>query len=333
MPWRRKDGRWIAQVREGRQRIQKVFPGKSEAIAWEADRKRETADRWQTRSAYSLGGLANEYLEYSKIKHSEKTWKEKRDLFRRFFAEVGPDTSARLASVDDTRKYLQNQAVHRSGYAANKDRKNLLAWGSWINRYKAINTQLFGQTERFPEVRQGRYVPPEEDFWKVYEACQNAQDKVMLLTYLHTAARKSELFRLRWEDVDFGERKIRLYTRKRKDGSMESDWLPLTDALFSALVAHRDFVGGEWVFPNADGMAYKSRQHVMRKLCARAGVRRFDWHAIRHLTASILAQNDVPMIQIKDILRHRALSTTERYLKRLGDLKEALEVLGRKEKG
>ena len=332
MPWRRRDGRWVAQVRNAGRRIQKVFPGKAEAIAWEADQKRIPAESWQTRTAYSLGGLANEYLEYSKIKHSEKTWKEKRDLFRRFFGKFDENESIQRLEVDRVRVYLQTQAKERSGFAANKERKNLLAWGSYINKYKTIQTGVFIKTEKFPERRMGRYVPPEEDFWKVYEAAQG-QDKNMLLAYLHTAARRSELFRLRWEDVDFGERKIRLYTRKRKDGSMEADWLPLTDDLHAALSVHRDFVGGEWVFPSPNGRPYLYRIHFMARLCRRSQVKPFGFHAIRHLSASILAQNDVPMIQIKEILRHRALSTTERYLKRLGGLKEALEVLGRKERG
>jgi hypothetical protein len=62
-------------------------------------------------------------------------------------------------------------------------------------------------TERYPEERQNRYIPPESDFRKVYEVMEEGQDKVMLLSYLHLAARRSELYRLRWEDVDFAGQK------------------------------------------------------------------------------------------------------------------------------
>jgi integrase len=65
----------------------------------------------------------------------------------------------------------------------------------------------------------------------------------------------------------------------------------------------------------------------MKKLCGKAKVRHFGFHAIRHLSASVLAQGDVPMVVISQILRHRSLAVTERYLKRMGDLKEALELL------
>jgi integrase len=72
----------------------------------------------------------------------------------------------------------------------------------------------------------------------------------MLLAYLHLAARRNELFQLRWEDVDFGEAKVRLHTRKRQDGSLEYDWLPLTDELYNARLLQKQVCCSEWVFPN-----------------------------------------------------------------------------------
>lgn len=56
--------------------------------------------------------------------------------------------------------------------------------------------------DRFPEKHQPRYAPPEEDFWAVYEAA-SGQDRVMLLLpRLFLAARRGEVFRLKWADID-----------------------------------------------------------------------------------------------------------------------------------
>jgi integrase len=168
----------------------------------------------------------------------------------------------------------------------------------------------------------------EKDFWKVYEAAWTEQDAIVILGYLHFAARNSELFRLKWEDVDFSGVKIRLYTRKKKDGSWESSWLPLTDELYNALLAHRGkCVSGTWVFPDPEtGEPYIHRLHWMRHLCRRAKVKRFSLHAIRHLAASILAREGIPMIDIQTILRHKILSTTERAFRRVELVRPALKV-------
>lgn len=323
MPWR-KGQKWVAQVRQGRRRIQKVFPSKTEAWEWEAGQRQIPAEEWGTRTASSLGAIANDYLDYSKTRHSEKVYQEKRGVLRRLFAQVDSNLPVDRLSADTVRLFLQSQATQRSGHASNKDRKNLLALMAWIARFKGIINNCVSVCERFPEVRQPRYVPPEEDFWRIHDAA-DGQDKTMLLAYLHLAARRSELFRLVWDDVDFGAQTVRLRTRKRKDGSWEYDHLPMTKDLFDALLSHRLFSSAESVFPVRGGGAYKYRIHFMRRLCRKAGVRPFGFHAIRHLSATLLAQADVPMIQISQILRHKNLRTTERYLQRLGDLQLALE--------
>ena len=75
------------------------------------------------------------------------------------------------------------------------------------------------------------------------------------------------------------------------------------------------------------GRPFVVRQHFMKKICQRAGVKPFGFHAIRHLTASILARANVPMVDIQSILRHKKLATTERYIGRLGSLRPSLKVL------
>lgn len=113
---------------------------------------------------------------------------------------------------------LRAQFGTRSGNALNKDRKNLVAAWNWGVKYLGLPMPNPCLVERFPEERHLRYIPSEEDFWKVYaQAC--GQDRIMLLCYLHLGARRSEIFRLAWEDANFDNSRVRLYTR-------EYDWLP-----------------------------------------------------------------------------------------------------------
>ena len=65
----------------------------------------------------------------------------------------------------------------------------------------------------------------------------------------------------------------------------------------------------------------------MGRLCDKAKVKRFGFHAIRHLSASILYHLSYEVAVMQAILRHKSPRTTEKYLKRLGleKVREALE--------
>ena len=107
----------------------------------------------------------------------------------------------------------------------------------------------------------------------------------------------------------------------------------MTDELFNVLLSHRQVTDIEWVFVNLNtGRPFVERKRWMGELCKKAGVKSFGLHAIRHLTASILAKDGVAAIKIQGVLRHKKLSTTEHYLHQLGDLKTALQVLSKKKK-
>ena len=178
---------------------------------------------------------ANDYLTYARARFTAKTYNEKRFIFKRFFKIINPKLLVSELTVRQALAFLQKQAEDRSGYAANKERKNLLAAWSWGIKYMALPSPNPFLVDKFPEKRQPRYIPPERDFWKVYDAAES-QDKIMLLAYLQLAARRSEIFRLQWEDVDFGESQVRITTRKRQGGHMEEDWLPMLDELYAALL-------------------------------------------------------------------------------------------------
>lgn len=329
MPYKRKEKSrkpWLAQVKINNKYVRKSFATKREAVAWEVEQKKSVILLTPTTS---LGEWAISYLDFSQDKFVSKTYQEKRAAFKFFFQSVDKELPVDQLTAGIVLKHLQIQNRKRSGYAANKDRKNLVAAWNWGIKYLGLPRENPCLVERFPEIKHTRYVPSEKDFWKVYEAAWTEQDAIMLLAYLHLAARKSELFRLKWEDVDLAEEKIRLYARKTKDGSWESSWLPMTEDLYNGLLLHKGSrISDIWVFPDPEtGQPYIHRLHWMKHLCRRAKVKHFGLHAIRHLTASILAKEGIPMIDIQTILRHKNLSTTERYIRRIESVRPVLNVL------
>jgi integrase len=311
---------WMGQVLVNGKLKRKGHKTKKAAQEWEVGERKKLLLLTDT---VSLGEWAIRYLDYSKKQYIHKTYQEKTAAFKRLFqrSDVEPGLPVCRLTPAIALDYIQVQEAARSGNAANRDRKNLKA--AWVWGVKFLNLPIespFDRVERRATTKKPRYVPPVEDFWKVYDAADCSQDRNMLLAYLHTAARRCEIFRLEWQrDIDFFSKKLQLWSRKNRQGEWEAAWLPMTEELEQALKEqHRATGGGKYVFVNRQsGLPYEYRNKAMKRLCGLAGVKRFGFHAIRHLTASVLAGLDIPIIEIQEILRHKQLSTTDGYIRSL----------------
>jgi integrase len=237
-------------------------------------------------------------------------------MFESIPANLAPEN----VSMKSALNMLTKIASSTSNASANKDRKNLSAFWEFGKKYHDFpKTNPFRQVDRFPEKPGHHYVPPSEDFWKVYEAVDN-DDKTMLLTFLHTAARRSEILQLKWDDVDLKQSRIRLSTCKTRDGSRKQVWLTMSSALHEALAEHK-LKGGknEYVFSSKrTNENYVDRKHFLVRICKKIGIKPFGYYGIRGLSATVLAQAGIPLPEIQRILRHANMTTTELYIQALG---------------
>ncbi|UJX41096.1 site-specific integrase [Desulfovibrio sp. JY] len=346
--------RWCGAVMVNGQRSSHWLPDASKdseraAAAWEAAEKvrlKNLQAGVQTIPlvSWTVLRLATEAGLHSKVRDSARTYAEKYRVLKRFVLSIGPDTLLEAVDVDAAETFLNKQAETRGGNAANKDRKNLTwAWNWAKKRFRRQGfpggENPFQAVQRYAENRCDRYVPTPEDFAKVL-ARQTGQDRTMLLAALHLAARKGELFRLNWDDVDFSGCKVRLTSRKTRSGSWKQDWLPMTPELKASMQELRDTRAnaegpvfqalGAFAFDRQyAGEAFSKRNHWLKRECARAGVKEFGLHAVRHLSAVMLYHAGKSVATIQAMLRHENAGTTEVYLKRLGldpgKLREAIE--------
>lgn len=320
---------WVGRIRIQGTQKQRSFKTKKEAKGWEAEARKLISQKNQT-DTICLLDFINLYLDYSKEKFVHKTYHEKLFAFRALLNSIDGTTPVEDITTGDVLKHLRKQNLLRSGNSANKDRKNLIAGWNWGLKY-IENFPLRNpfQVERFAEKRTPRYIPSKEDFNLILAVAKSDQDRCLLICYLHTGARRSELFNLKWSDISWTDHKLRLKTMKRKDGISEYNWLPLTETLYKCLTDHRtNNKTAEYVFLNPrTGKPYIERKAWMKTLCKRAEVNEFGFHSIRHLTASILVENDVPLIDIQTILRHKSITTTEKYLHRLKSVRTTIHVL------
>ena len=131
--------------------------------------------------------------------------------------------------------FINARARSRSNNSANKDRKNLRAFYSWVQQMYGILYDPTAPIKMKPHTRAARRLIPIKDILKVMMAAKG-QDRVLLGAYWHTGARKGEVLRWTWaEDVNFEERWVRLGTRKNRSGGMTYEKLSMNDDLHRLL--------------------------------------------------------------------------------------------------
>lgn len=333
MAYKMPNGRYRAEkIIRGKRRT-KAFATLREARQWESS---QTVEKWEEQSKPTLTALqvASDYLKDVEARMSRQTFIEKQSVFRLLFKSIRHDADIESITVREAARFLNEQNASRGGNAANGDRKNLCAWWTWAQETQGVTRACpFKAVKRFAEDRTPRHVPSADDLKRVM-AVADDETNTFLLTMLHTAARVGELLRLKWSDVDMERRTVCLGTRKRANGSLEHDIVPMTTELRDRLTDHRRTARSVYVFCRPDGQPYTQRIHLMGRLCKRAGVTEFGFHGIRHLSASMLDAAGVELSVIQAILRHKSATTTARYLHSLRGVRVELDGVfgGQKEK-
>jgi integrase len=184
-------------------------------------------------------------------------------------------------------------------------------------------------------------VPSDADVNKLLELARakstdglaRAQDWVMLVGYKNLLARRAELFKLKRSEIDFEGRKLGLWTRKRRGGNLELDWMPMTSEVFEAFTwwdqarpikADSFFVCLDDTPLARDyyGQPFQKRNHWMPRLCEEASVTEFGIHGFRHWGAVRMLKSGRTIAEIQRALRHMNPRTTEIYLRQMGEFLE-----------
>lgn len=174
---------------------------------------------------------------------------------------------------------------------------------------------------------------------------QDSHIYIFLLLDCYTGLRKGELLGLKWSDILYETKmlkvnKSRTGTRKKvteqllipkTDCSIRK--IPLNDFVLSELKAEqerqREFqellgsgydTSNDLVIRNKNGKPYSNLSainRVLNRLEEKAGLHHCTIHGLRHSVASILDDNGTPLQDIAILLGHKSTTTTERvYIKR-----------------
>ncbi|REJ79726.1 MAG: DUF4102 domain-containing protein [Acidobacteria bacterium] len=275
-------------------------------------------DRRQGAKAPTIGDLARHYIEeHLRPKAKASTLREAERCIN---AEILGNRIGRLKAEDLTRTDVErfHQAIGKT--RPTMANRALAYLQSMLNhaaeRGRFDGTNPCTRVKRYRETRRERYLTRGE-VERVAEALRSAERDasapasavLALRILLLTGMRVGEVLGLRWQDVDFERREIRL-----PDSKTGAKALPLTAPVAQLLAAAEHLEGNPYVITGKrPGAALVGLPKVWGRIRAAAGLEDVRLHDLRHNFGSSAVSSGQSLYITGKLLGHKQQSTTQRY--------------------
>ncbi len=250
--------------------------------------------------------LADEYLDWVKGRKAAHTIEDETSAISRFkkrFTGI-----AGKVTTGDLERFLSDR-LQTVGPARHNRDLSLLK----VIFKKAVEWN-YCRTNPASNIRKLREPPgrvrflTDEERTRLLSACPDRLRTIVLIA-LNTGLRKTELLTLRWQDLDFKNRMLRI--EKTKNGERRD--IPMTMLVHDLLRAIPRRVDTPYVFANPDGTPQQYLKTTWNTAVRKAKLEAFTFHDLRHTFASTLVMNGVDIRTVQTLLGHKSITMTMRY--------------------
>lgn len=316
------DFQWKKRRRRG-----SGFRTKRAARRAEEDAREELRQGKSSPSANPLlYDLARAYLRKLHTYHTKSWAYQAWCKVNKYFSDL-LEKEAAVITTDEIEKILSPLKGKKKARTINELRKILNAIFNYGIEKGLIANNPAKKVARFPEDDSPKYIPAWDDIARVLKLAKPHQ-RVLLMLLKNTMARIGAAMNIAWPEVNLEERWVILKTRKRKGGGERRWKVPINDELFKALTELKRNVTSEYVFPNKSGKKRTTYPRFLARLCKKAKIKPFGYHALRHYAATTAANRRAPARSIQEILGHTQIETTNIYLHSLDEsLRQTVDLL------
>jgi len=309
---RKKDVVYRVYIKKaGVKRVTKTFTTKRLAVQFinslESDRNTLLAYT-QSKSHTLLSIVIDKYFnnEYKGTRVND----ERRKL--NFWIEALGDKPIIDITTTDINEALSTLPAHLKNATINRYVAAISVVFSYACRKYGLQVNPVRNVPSLPENNERTRFLSEAERTRLFKACRASHwDKLYLIVLLAitTGARKGELTKLGWGDIDFDRRTA--YVSTTKNGQPKV--LPLTDSVIKELQLF-DTKDSSLIFVSRIKceVSYCFTKPWKRAL-KEADIKDFRFHDLRHSCASYLAQSGASLLEIADVLGHKQISVTKRY--------------------
>ena len=152
-------------------------------------------------------------------------------------------------------------------------------------------------------------------YWRALNEETDQNEAAILKIAILTGIRRTALFSLEWDDLDFERQQIRLRGETAKSG--KTQFIPMNNAVESILRGIAPIVGNPLVWPSpVTGKRRDNITRMARRVRDKAGLPKDfrPMHGLRHAFASFLASSGkCDLYTLQRLLTHESPQMTQRY--------------------
>jgi len=276
----------------------------------------EEAERQQKIKAMTLRQLMDEYFvvrkklrPYTKSTYRNYLNCHVADWLDKSVTEITEDkVMKRYTLIGETRGQTVANCVRRVLSA-------MLGYGMVAHKLFDKNpVRIIAETKSaYPEKRRDGHLKPHQlkPWYEAVNSLPNRTYRDYLLLVLFTGLRRTEALSLRWSQIDFNDKSLKIIQTKNGDPLT----IPMSEFVYELLARRRELVPGSlYVFPTSSGKGYLADpKKAIAAVSAASGVP-FQLHDLRRTFASIASSLDISVYSIKAMLNHRNTDITGSYV-------------------
>jgi len=268
--------------------------------------------------------LANEYLKWAERQHSYKDKKRcVRQLVEIFGNHDVNDLNTREIEQWQSRRLKYNKPSTVNRFLATL--KHMVNKGTQWGMASDSALKQIRNVKLLPENNRRLRFLSIEECQRLIECCHKDLKPIVVVA-LNTGMRRSEIFNLKWEQVDLRHGFILLDVTKNG----ERREIPINTTLEYLFKEMPHSAESEYVFAGKTGKPLTDIKKGFHTALRKAGISDFRFHDLRHCVASHLVMNGIDLTSVKEILGHKSLAMTMRYAHLApGHKKKAVHVLDR----
>jgi integrase len=273
----------------------------------------------RVKAVTTLNHVWNKYLPWAKV-NKRKSWMTDYFFYRKHLEQrFGEKDLDEISAFDIERMKAEMKKTKtpqgKEGYADATVRHVLVLLGHLFK--KAAEWDLFNgkpPTESVKKPKLDNKVTEfltDDEMVRLAETlyswpCKRSADFVRIA--LFTGIRKSEIRKLKWENVDIERKMIVLKDPK----GVYTETIPINDQAVEVFRGIERI--SEFVIPGPDGGMKKTFRDPWYKIRKAAGLpESYRFHGLRHNLASQLVSNGVDLFTVSKLLCHKDVRTSERY--------------------